>query len=415
MTTPIPRRPRIAITGMGVVSAIGTGIVAFRDALRTSRCGIAERFPADGGWSTAKYPAQNLHLAAAVTDCEERAAFGSVAAPTLDIFSKFALTAAGQAIADAGADVVAANRDRTAVILGTAVGGDQARDDTSFRVLNRQQAPHPLTIVRVMCNAAVSALSMAHGTRGPAFSVSSACASATHAIGEAARMLQFGLADVAITGGAESLPSYSLFRSWRQMKVLSADGCRPFAHDRNGTVLGEGAGIVVLERLDDALARGARVWAEIAGFGMSADACDWVCPDAAGMARCMTAAMHDAAVTPAEIAYVNAHGTGTARGDAAEADAMRRALGDELPRIPVSSTKALHGHALGASGALELIATVLALSEGWVPAMPPSVPDSALALMIPVPGTALAGTYALTNSFGFGGLNAALVVRRSEH
>jgi nodulation protein E len=407
---------RVAITGMGVVSAIGSGVPKFSDALFACRSGIGERMELDESWSAAKDRSRVRHLAAEVTDLPPVPAFPNLPAASLDAFSKFALVAAGEAIADAGAEVIERNPHRTAVILSTAVGGDQSRDLASLRVLARDRAPHVLTIIRVMANAAVSAVSMAYGIRGPAFNVSSACASANHAIGQACLMLQSGRADVAVTGGAESLPSFSLYRSWQQLKVLSPDGCRPFAGDRNGTVLGEGAGIVVLELLDDARARGAKVYAEVAGFGMSSDAHDWVSPDADGMLRCMDGALRDAGLAAPDIAYVNAHGTGTLRGDGIEAEAMEKLFGGELARIPVSSTKALHGHALGASGAIELIATALALQERSIPAMPPAAHDPLLSLRLAhEPGISLDGEYAMSNSFGFGGLNASLVLRRVHH
>lgn len=406
--------PRVAITGMGVVSAIGIGLPRFRASLHGCHSGVAERELFDETWSDTQGRQPIRHLAAEIRDFRENGQFRDVPPASLDLFAKFAVTAADEAIRDAGADLIRENRHRTAVVLGTAVGGDQSRDATSYRLYSRRQSPHPLTIVRVMVNAAVSAVSMVFGLTGPAFSVSSACASSAHAIGEACRMLQFGLADVAIAGGAESLPSYGLYRSWRQMKVLSPDGCRPFAMDRNGIVLGEGAGVVVLEPLERALARGAHVYAEIAGFGMSADAVDWVNPDPVGMVRCMTAAMEEAGVGAGELAYVNAHAPGTVRGDAAEAEAMARVLGPETARIPVSSTKALHGHALGASGAIELIATALAVDERRVPPMPYTAYDPRFPLHFANAAAPMGERpAAMSNSFGFGGLNATIVLRRA--
>jgi nodulation protein E len=407
---------RVAVSGMGVVSAIGRGVPNYRRALRDCRSGIAERtvfddtYPSDGpGHSYA-------HLAAAVLDVPP----GYVALDELpdfavDRFAAYAVIAAGEALRDAGFENGDARRARTAVILGTAVGGDQSRDFASRRVHGRGQRPHPLTVVRTMVSAGASAVSIAFGLTGAAFSVSSACASSAHAIGMASRMVQFGLADCVVAGGAESLPAYSLFRSWQQMRVLSPDGCRPFAAGRNGLVLGEGAGVVVLEPLEAVRARGGHVYAEVAGFGMTADARDWVIPDVAGMVRCMEEALADAGVDALEVAYINAHGTSTGRGDAAEAEALVRLMGPRAARVPISSTKALHGHALGASGALEAIATVLGLDEGWMPPMPAAARDPQLDLALvqdePKP---IGGDIALSNSFGFGGLNASLVLKRVQ-
>jgi nodulation protein E len=405
---------RVAITGMGVVSAIGSGLTAYAAALRNCRSGIAQRTAFDETYA-GDFAADGLvQLAAAVADVPPGlVSVDEVPDLELDRFAAFAVMATRDALADAGIAAGDPRRMNAAAIVGTAVGGDLARDLTSQRVYVRRQRPHPMSIARTMVNAGASAVSMAFGLRGPAFDVSSACASGAHAIGQAFRMLQSGDAELAVAGGAESLPGYSLFRAWQQLKVLSPDGCRPFAAGRNGLVLGEGAGIVVLEPLDAALARGTRVHAELAGFGMSADAHDWVLPDVGGMTRCMEAALTDAGAEAQEVAYLNAHATGTGRGDAAEAEAIGRVMGAHARELPVSSTKGLHGHALGASAALELIATALGLAGGWAPPMPDSASDPDVALRLvrgaPVP---LAGDVALSSSFGFGGLNAALVLRR---
>jgi nodulation protein E len=402
---------RVAITGMGVVSAIGNDVASFTASLRACRSGIGVCAGPNERWDDADGNRAEL-LAAAVRDLHVNGELRNVAEASLDPYSRLALVAAAQAIADAGEESIRTRRQRTAVILGTASGGDISRDEACHRIFGRRSRPHPLTVVRVMVNGAVSAVTIAHGFQGPAFTVSSACASAAHAIGQAVRMLQCGMADVAVTGGAEALPSYSQYQAWRQMSVLSRDGCRPFAADRNGFVLGEGAGIVVLERLDDAVARGAKVYGEIAGFGTSADANAWVNPDHSGMLRCMANALDDAGLAPGELAYINAHATGTERGDAAEANAIAELFGGK-PDVPVSSTKALHGHALGASGALELIATTVAMSEEWIPPMPAAVSDPGIQLNL-VRGDAqpMRGEFAMSNSFGFGGLNASLILRR---
>lgn len=413
----LARAPRrVVISGVGVVSPIGRGVTNFCRALRDCRSGIAPRTLFDETYpSDPRQP--YAHLAAAVEDVPP----GYVAADelpmfALDRFAAYAVIAAREALHDAGFENGDARRARTAVIVGTAVGGDNSRDFASHRIFARGQKPHPLTVVRTMVNAAASGVSIAFGLGGPVFNISSACASSAHAIGEAARMVQFGFSDCAVAGGAESLPAYTLFRSWQQMHVLSPDGCRPFAADRNGMVLGEGAGIVVLEPLDVVRARGGRVYAEVAGFGMNADARDWVIPDVDGMTRCMQEALADAGVSPDEIAYVNAHGTSTDRGDAAETEALAQLLGARSSRVPVSSTKALHGHALGATGALEAIATAIGLDEGWIPPMPSAERDPKLELdLVTDRPRPLEGEVAISNSFGFGGLNASLVLRRVPH
>ncbi|HEX6099232.1 MAG TPA: beta-ketoacyl-[acyl-carrier-protein] synthase family protein [Thermoanaerobaculia bacterium] len=405
---------RVAVTGMGVVSALGCNVDEYRRALLECRAGIGVRESFDDTWPD-DLPVESLrHPAGMAREPESaREDVGGVPLKMLDRFSRFAIAAAGEALADAGSPDGDPRRLRAAVIMGTAVGGDESRDHASYRILRRKTRPHPVTILRTMVNAAASAVSIAHGIGGPVLNISTACASSAHAIGQAYRMIQWGMTDLAVAGGAETLPSYCVYRSWQQMRVLSPDGCRPFAADRNGIVFGEGAGAVVLEPLDAALARGAHVYAEVTGFGMSADAREWAVGDPDGMVRCMREALTDAAVDARDLAHVHAHATGTVLGDAAEAAALRLLLGEETVRIPVSSTKALHGHALGASGAMELIATALGLDEGWIPAMPRAARDASLSLHLvdgePAP---LAGESVLSNSFGFGGLNASLVLRR---
>ena len=405
---------RVAITGMGIVSALGCDVASTRASLLECRSGIGIREMFDESWPD-DLPAESLrHLAAMAGDPKADVdTVGGIPLKLLDRFSRFAIAATGQALADAGSASDDPRRARAALILGTSVGGDESRDAASFRILRRKTRPHPVTILRTMVNSAVSAVSIVYGFSGPVLNISTACASSGHAIGHAFRMVQYGMSDLAVAGGSETLPSYCVYRSWQQMSVLSPNGCRPFAGDRNGIVLGEGAGVVVLEPLDDALARGAHVYAEVTGFGMCADARDWALPSTDGMFRCMREAASDAALDPRDVAYINAHGTGTVAGDAAEAAAIERFLGDETSRVPVSSTKSLHGHALGASAAVELIATALGLEGGWLPPMPKAPRDPLLSLNLvagePAP---LLGNSAITNSFGFGGLNASLVLRR---
>ncbi|MDP9191869.1 MAG: beta-ketoacyl-[acyl-carrier-protein] synthase family protein [Acidobacteriota bacterium] len=395
---------RVVITGVGVVSPIGIGVAEYRRSLLACRSAIGPRTTFDQTW--VKGPEN--HLAAEIAAVPARPDLD-----TLDRFSRFAVLAAEEAVRDASEVLLDVHRERAAVVIGTAVGGDQSRDAGSHRIYKAGRRPHPMTIVRTMVNAAVSAVTIRFGLHGPAFNISTACASSAHAIGEAARMIRFGLTDLAIAGGAESLPAYSLFRAWQVMGVLSPDGCRPFAADRNGIVLGEGAGVLVLEPLEEAVRRGATIYAEIAGFGMSADAGDWVAPRPDGMRRSMEEALRDADLPAEAIGYVNAHGTGTGIGDAAEAEATARLFGGR--KVAISSTKALHGHALGAGGALEVIATILGMREGWVPAMPAAAADPALPLDLvrgePAP---LAGDAAMSNSFAFGGLNASLVLLRAR-
>ena len=297
------------------------------------------------------------------------------------------------------------------IFLGTAAGGIATWEDNYRAVFaeGRDRVP-PLVVPRLMHNAAPSHVSIRHGLRGPAFSVSSACASANHAIGLAFREVREGRTPVMLAGGAEAMLTFGGVKAWEGLRVPSPDACRPFDATRNGMVMGEGAAVFVLEDAAHAKARGARPLAEIAGFGMTADAGDIVAPSAEGAAAAMRAALADAGMAAEEVAYVNAHGTGTAANDRAEAAALRQIFG---VGVPVGSTKGAHGHAIGATGALELLARIAALREGWIP---PTAgcrrpdPDCGLDIVTGSARRAQVGA-ALSNSFAFGGLNAVLALR----
>jgi nodulation protein E len=265
-----------------------------------------------------------------------------------------------------------------------------------------------------MSNAAASRVSLEYRVTGPVYTVSTACSSANHAIGQAFWMVRNGLADAALTGGSEAPFSLGFLKAWEAMRVVSPDTCRPFSCDRSGLILGEGAGILLLEPLDRARARGAPIWGEIAGFGMSSDAHHITQPSPEGAARSMRWALEDAGLPPEAVGYINAHGTGTLANDAAETEAIRSVFGAHAARLLVSSTKSMHGHALGAAGAIEAAATLQALRTGLIPPTANFTrPDPACDLDV-VPNTARAAEVecALSNSFAFGGLNAVLVFRR---
>jgi nodulation protein E len=267
-----------------------------------------------------------------------------------------------------------------------------------------------------MVNAPASNVSMLCGLRGPAFAVASACASATHAIGVAFQMLRAGAIDCALTGGAEACITFGTLRGWEAMRVMAPDLCRPFSTDREGMILGEGAAIVVLESLERATARGADILGEIAGFGMSADAADLTAPDQGGMARAIEAALADGKLAPQDIQYVNAHGTGTVANDETETRALHQVFGTHAGKLAVSSTKSMVGHALGAAGGLELVATILAMRDGVVPPTINHLGRDPVCDLDYVPNEArpLAVSAALSNSFAFGGLNAVLAVKRAS-
>jgi nodulation protein E len=265
-----------------------------------------------------------------------------------------------------------------------------------------------------MENAGASHISIETGITGPAYTVSTACSSSNHAIGQAYWLLRGGVADAAVTGGSEAPFSMGNLKAWEAMRVVSPDTCRPFSKTRRGMILGEGGGMLVLETLDGALARGAKIYAEMAGFGMSSDAHHLTQPSPEGAARAMRAALKDGGIEPSQIGYINAHGTATAANDATETSAIRLVFGGHADRIPISSTKSMHGHALGAAGALEAVATILALGHGL---LPPTAnfeePDPQCDLdVVPNEARKAEPEYAISNSFAFGGLNAVLAFRR---
>jgi nodulation protein E len=315
----------------------------------------------------------------------------------------------------AGISFESGRSERTAAIIGTGAGGLTTQDDTYKRLYAENVTRvHPLTVPRMMVNAPASQVSMHCGIRGPSFAVASACASATHAIGLAFHMVRQGLVDSALAGGTEACLNFGSIRGWEGMRVMAPDVCRPFSKDRKGLVLGEGAAVVVLETLDGARARGAEILGEIVGFGMSADAADLTNPDIGGMCRAMTGALGDARVAPSEVQYVNAHGTGTTVNDATETEALKAVFGERLRGLAVSSTKSMVGHALGAAGALEAVASLMAVREGVAPpTMNYLGPDPACDLdCVPNEARDMSIDVALSNSFAFGGLNAVLVFRR---
>jgi len=407
-----PASRRVAITGMGAISPLGVGAEALWQGLREGRSAIGPLHHPDAERLRVKVAAQVPDSFDPAANIDERTL------PMLDRTSEFALHAAREAVAQSGLDFRQGRLGlRTAVIVGTGVGGETTQDEQSRRLYGENAArAHPLTIVRLMTNASASHISIAWGLRGPTFAVASACASANHAIIQAAQMIRWGLADVAITGGTEACLTYGALKAWEAMRVLADDTCRPFSINRRGLVLGEGAGIFVLESMEHAQARGATILAELAGSGMTADATDIVMPSADGGAAAMRQALDDAGLAPQDVDYVNAHGTGTQANDVTESRAIRLAFGAHAERLAVSSTKSMHGHALGASGALELVAVIGALRDSVVP------PTANLDQVDPacdldyVPNVArpMPVRAALSNSFAFGGLNAVLALKRAS-
>jgi nodulation protein E len=400
---------RVVITGMGVVSSVGQSLDGFWSALVEGRSGI--------GPLTIVPPEEvRTRLAAEVRDFDPAAHFDEKQAGHLDRFSQFAVCAARQAMHDASLAISDELANETATVIGCGAGGLATMEDAYVRLFKRNSSRvHPFSIPNFIPNAAGCQVSIDLGLKGPAWTVTTACASGSHAIGQAFHLLRNGQASVAVTGGCEATLTLVAIKSWEGLRVLTADTCRPFSRNRSGMVLGEGAAMLVLETRDHAVKRGARIYAELLGFGMSADASDMVAPDAGGAARAMTAALKDARLAPDAIDYVNAHGTATVQNDQMECEAIRMSFGEHAARLAVSSTKAVLGHALGASGALELVATALALQSGTIP---PTAnfeeADPACGLDV-VPNEARSAPIqrAMSNSFAFGGLNAVLVLGRA--
>jgi len=396
---------RVVITGLGAISALGHTAGQFWDALQHGRSGIQ---------TISCLPTDRLkvHIGAAVPDYRPEDFFAPRDLPLLDRFSQFALLAAREAVTDAGLDDAAIHA--AAAIIGTGCGGKETDEETYQRLYAQGKSRvSPLTIPKGMPSAAASQVSMQLGITGPVFSVTSACASAAHASSVAMAMIRSGLVNVAITGGTDAPFTYGLMKGWEALRVLSNDTCRPFSLDRSGLVLGEGAGVVVLESLEHAQRRGVVIHAELAGCGMSADAGHITRPSSEGAIKAMQAALADAALSPSAVDYVNAHGTGTFANDVMESRALREVFADHADRLLVSATKSMHGHSLGAAGAHELVATVLALKQGIVPPTANFTAPGEGCDLDYVPNHSREADLhaALSNSFAFGGLNAVLAVR----
>ena len=402
---------RIAITGMGAISALGLGAPVLWQGMRDARSGIAPLVPPCGETGI------RMRVAAMVPGFDPAAHFSPAQLTLLDRVSQFALLAADEAIGQSGLVFDPQLASRTAVVVGTGIGGEMSRDEQSRRLYrDRAERVHPMSIIRIMPSAPASQIGMTFKLQGPTFAVSSACASSNHAVAQAALMIRHGMVDVAIAGGTEACFTLAAIRAWEAMRVVADDTCRPFCAQRQGLVLGEGAGMFVLESMEHARARGAEILAELAGFGIGADAGDIVAPSAEGAASAMRMALNDAGLQAEDIDYINAHGTGTQLNDSTETRAIRLAFGGHADALAISSTKGVHGHALGAAGALELVAVIGALREQVVPPTANFIdPDPACDLDY-VPNTARAMTVraALSNSFAFGGLNAVLALTRAR-
>jgi len=401
---------RVVITGLGVISAAGHNAADFWERVSKGK-------PSIGPITTIPTDTLNVKIGAEVAGFEPSDYFDKRQLGMLDRFSQFGLFAAREAVSDSGISFDGEAGERAAAIIGSGVGGQTTLDNSYYAIYAENKTRvHPFTVPRLMINAATSHITMEHGITGPAYTVASACSSANHAMGQAFLMVRSGMVDTAVTGGAEATITVGTMKGWEALRVMANDTCRPFSKGRTGMVLGEGAAVFVFETLENARARGAKIYAEVVGHGLSSDAMDITLPDANGAARAIGGALKDAGLNPEDVDYVNAHGTGTAANDVTETRALKQVFGDLASKFAVSSTKSMIGHALGGAGALELAAVVLGMRDGIAP---PTAnyqePDPECDLdYIPNEAREMEINVAISNSFAFGGLNAVVALRKFD-
>jgi len=391
------------------VTPIGTNVDEFWGGLKTGKSGVS---PLGG------FPLDDLKIliAAQVKDFDPKQRLKHFKRDRIitlaDRYSWFAAAAADEAVRMAGLEMPLEDPYRSACIIGSGAGG-LVTFETAYRDLFilQKRATHPLTLLRIIGSSAAAHVGIEFGIKGPTFATCSACSTATHAIGISRDYIRDGIVDVAIAGASESVITYGTMKAWQALHVLSPEGCFPFAKKRNGTVLGEGAGILVLESLEHAQARGATILAELCGYGMASDSQDMVKPTIEGPSVAMQMALDEAGLAPEQIDYLNAHGTATADNDINETKAIKNVFKDHAYKLPISSTKSMHGHPLGAGGGIEAVACIKAMHESW---LPPTIgldePGEGCDLdYIPNVGRAKNISYTMSNSFAFGGLNAVLI------
>jgi len=397
---------RVVITGAGTINPLGHDLSETFTAMKEGRSGI-------GTLDFRDAERLSVRIGAQVKEYDPQAHFSRQELVLFDRFTQFALLAAREAMEQAGLSVEGALAERAGVVLGNSGGGLGTVEDNYRTVFEEgKNRVHPFVVPRLMSNAAASQVSMAHNLRGPSYTVASACASSNHAMGQALLLIRSGMAEVMLTGGSEAMLCFGGIKAWEGLRVMSKDGCRPFSANRNGMVQGEGAAVFVFEALEHAKARGAEILAEVAGFSMTADAADIVMPSREGAARAITGALRDAGLNPEDVGYINAHGTGTTANDKTECAAVAEAFGPSAAGLMISSTKSMHGHLIGGTGAVELVAALLALTEGVIA---PTIgyeepdPDCPLDVVPNVAREARVGAV-LSNAFAFGGLNAVIAL-----
>ncbi len=399
---------RVVITGAGTINALGHDVPETLAAMREGRCGIGQLEFRD-------VERLAIQIGGQIKGFEAEGHFNRQQMTLYDRFTQFTLMAAREAIEQSGLEFIGELANRAGVVLGTAGGGVSTWDDNYRAVYEEgKNRVHPFVVPKLMMNAAASHVSMEYNLRGPSFTVSTACASSNHAMAQAFQMVRSGMSPAMITGGSESMLCFGGIKAWEGLRVMSRDACRPFSANRNGMVQGEGAGIFVFEEYEHARARGAEILVEVVGFAMSSDAADIVMPSKQGAARAMAGALKDAGIAPDKVGYINAHGTGTAANDKTECAAVADVFGRHADQLMISSTKSMHGHLIGATGAVELLACIMALRDGIIaPTIGYEEFDPECALdVVPNEAREAKVDVALTNAFAFGGLNAVLALRK---
>ncbi|MDC0136977.1 beta-ketoacyl-[acyl-carrier-protein] synthase family protein [Planktomarina temperata] len=398
---------RVVITGAGTINALGGSVSETLQAMREGQLGI-------GPLQMRDLDRLSVKIGGQIKDFDPEAHFDRQKLALYDRVTQLVLLASREAMAQSGLEITEELSETTGVVLGTAAGGMNTWDD-NFRSVYEEgkNRVHPFVVPKLMSNAAASHLSMAHNIKGPSLTVSTACASSNHAIGLAFHMVRSGMAQVMLAGGGDAMLTFGGIKAWEGLRVMSKTACRPFSANRSGMVQGEGAGVFVLETYEGAKARGAEILAELIGFSMTSDAGDIVMPNQQGAVRAIRGALRDACLDPQDIGYINAHGTGTAANDKTECAAVTEAFGAHAPALMMSSTKSMHGHLIGGTGAVELLACLMALRDGVIaPTIGYEQPDPNCALDV-VPNVARQAkvTATLSNAFAFGGMNAVLALK----
>ncbi|MCY4303265.1 MAG: beta-ketoacyl-[acyl-carrier-protein] synthase family protein [Aestuariivita sp.] len=399
---------RVVITGAGTINALGHSVSETLQSMREGLCGIDNLVFRD-------VDRLNIKIGGQVRGFEAETRFNRQQIALYDRVTQFTLTAAREAITQSGLEFSGELAAKSGIVIGTAGGGVSTGDD-NYRLVYEEgkNRIHPFVVPRLMNNAAAAHISMAWNLKGPSFTVASACASSNHAMAQALMMIRSGMAPVMITGGSESMLCFGGIKAWEGLRVMSGDACRPFSANRNGMIQGEGAGIFVFEDMDHAKARGAEILAEVVGYAMTSDAADIVMPSRQGAARAIAGALKDAKINQNEVGYINAHGTGTVVNDKTECAAVADVFGPHADELLISSTKSMHGHLIGGTGSVELLACIMALRDGVVaPTIGYQEPDPECALdVVPNEARDVNVKVAMSNAFAFGGMNAVIVLRK---